>query len=110
MGSRRPRARAPPRSNRRARRRPARKYDVRQARVNARRLVIRGRVQGVGFRYSLREEAIRRGVSGWARNRRDGTVEAVVQGEQSDVDRVIAWARRGPPSAEVSDVEVVEEA
>ena len=83
---------------------------MRQTRVNARRVVIRGRVQGVGFRYSLREEALRRGVSGWARNRRDGTVEAVVQGEPDDVDRVIEWARRGPPSAQVSDVEVIEEA
>ena len=81
-----------------------------QTRVIARRLVIRGRVQGVGFRYSLREEALRRGVDGWTRNRRDGTVEALVQGEQSAVDSVIEWARRGPPSAEVSDVEVIEEA
>ena len=83
---------------------------MRETRVSARRLVISGRVQGVGFRYSLREEALRRGVSGWARNRRDGTVEAVVQGEHDDVDRVIEWARRGPPSAQVSDVEVIEEA
>jgi acylphosphatase len=81
-----------------------------QTRVIARRLVIRGRVQGVGFRYSLREEALRRGVAGWTRNRRDGTVEAVVQGEQGDVDRVIEWARRGPPSAEVAAVEIDEEA
>jgi acylphosphatase len=77
--------------------------------VIARHVVVRGRVQGVGFRYSLREEALRRGVSGWTRNRRDGTVEAVVQGEQDDVDAVIGWARRGPPSADVSDVEVTEE-
>ena len=76
----------------------------------ARRLVIRGRVQGVGFRYSLREEALRRGVTGWTRNRRDGTVEAVVQGEEGGVDRVIAWARRGPPGAQVTDVDVIDEA
>ena len=76
----------------------------------ARHLLIRGRVQGVGFRYSLREEALRRGVTGWTRNLRDGTVEAVVQGDAGEVDRVIAWARRGPPSAQVTDVEVIEEA
>ena len=75
----------------------------------ARRLTIRGRVQGVGFRFHLREQALRRGVTGWVRNRRDGSVEALVQGEESDVDRVIGWARRGPPSAEVTDVEVVAE-
>lgn len=76
----------------------------------ARHLLIRGRVQGVGFRFHLREEARHHGVSGWTRNRRDGTVEAVVQGDAGDVDRVIAWARRGPPSAQVTGVEVIEEA
>ena len=76
----------------------------------ARRLVIRGRVQGVGFRYHFREEALRHAVCGWVRNRRDGSVEAVVQGEDGAVDRVIGWARRGPASAQVTDVEVTEEA
>ena len=74
----------------------------------ARRLVIRGRVQGVGFRFHIRAEAMRLGVAGWVRNRSDGTVEALVQGEQDAVDRMIAWARRGPSSARVSDVEVEE--
>ena len=74
----------------------------------ARRLVIRGRVQGVGFRFHIRAEAMRLGVAGWVRNRSDGTVEALVQGEQDAVDRMIAWARRGPSSARVSDVEIEE--
>lgn len=66
---------------------------------------ISGAVQGVGYRYSLRAEALRRGLSGWVRNRADGSVEAVLQGSPGDVDAVIAWARRGPPAARVTGVE-----
>jgi acylphosphatase len=67
-------------------------------------LEISGRVQGVGFRYSMREEAARRGVRGWVRNRRDGSVEALVQGDAAAVDGLLEWARRGPPGARVSEV------
>ncbi|HXU93082.1 MAG TPA: acylphosphatase [Gallionella sp.] len=70
------------------------------------RLVVHGRVQGVFFRDSMRHEAQRRAVSGWVRNRSDGTVEAVVQGEPSAVDAVVHWARRGPEHAQVERVEV----
>lgn len=69
-----------------------------------RHLNIRGRVQGVGFRDALCAEAGRLGVSGWVRNRTDGTVEALVQGEDEAVEQVIAWARRGPPLAQVAQV------
>ena len=69
-----------------------------------RHLRISGRVQGVGFRYSLHGEAKARGVAGWVRNRRDGSVEALLQGEAAAVDAVIAWARRGPPAAEVEQL------
>jgi acylphosphatase len=72
----------------------------------ARRIVVHGRVQGVGFRESLRREAERRGVGGWVRNRRDGTVEAVVDGPAPAVEAVIAWAGHGPPSALVESVDV----
>ena len=72
----------------------------------ARRLRISGRVQGVGFRYALADEARARKLSGWVRNRRDGTVEAVVAGPEGDVEAVIAWARRGPPAARVTGVAV----
>jgi acylphosphatase len=67
-------------------------------------LRIRGRVQGVGFREALRREALARGCSGWVRNRRDGSVEAVVQGDASQVQALIAWARRGPAAAEVTEL------
>lgn len=70
------------------------------------RLRIHGRVQGVGFRHYMTREARRRGVAGWVRNRVDGTVEAIVQGSQEAVDALIAWVRRGPPSAHVTDVEI----
>jgi acylphosphatase len=64
-------------------------------------LRISGRVQGVGYRDALRREALARGVAGWVRNRRDGTVEAVLQGEPAALDALIAWARHGPPAARV---------
>jgi acylphosphatase len=67
-------------------------------------LRITGRVQGVGYRDALSREAEKLGVTGWVRNRRDGSVEAVVQGLQTAVDGVIAFARRGPPAARVTDV------
>lgn len=72
----------------------------------ARRLTIRGRVQGVGFRYALADQARARKLSGWVRNRRDGSVEAIVAGPETDVDALIAWAHRGPPAARVSAVAV----
>jgi acylphosphatase len=71
-----------------------------------RRLRISGRVQGVGYRESLRYEADRLGVCGWVRNRLDGSVEALLQGPQEKVDALIAWARRGPPAAFVRKVEI----
>jgi acylphosphatase len=78
--------------------------------MNARRLVIRGRVQGVGFRYALVDAAAALGVTGWVRNRRDGSVEALVQGEPAQVEAIIAWCREGPPAARVGAVEVQEAA
>ena len=76
-------------------------------RIN-RHLHVIGRVQGVFFRESMRREAIQRGVSGWVRNRADGSVEAVLQGETSQVEALIVWARRGPPAAQVLSIEVSE--
>ncbi|HMM50696.1 MAG TPA: acylphosphatase [Burkholderiaceae bacterium] len=71
-----------------------------------RRLTIRGRVQGVGFRAALAREARRLGLAGWVRNRRDGSVEAVVAGEAALVEELIRWAGRGPSAARVDRVDV----
>ena len=73
-----------------------------------RRAVVTGMVQGVGFRWSARQEAHRLGVTGWARNRSDGTVEVEVEGDEAHVDLMIAWLRSGPPGSAVDDVRVSE--
>ena len=69
------------------------------------RLVVRGRVQGVNFRWYASEEAHRLGLTGWIRNRADGDVEALAEGDDADVERFASWCQGGPPSARVSTVE-----
>lgn len=71
-------------------------------------VVVHGRVQGVFFRDSCRAEAQRAHVAGWVRNEPDGTVRARLEGDREAVGRVLAWARHGPPHAEVEHVEVDE--
>lgn len=73
-----------------------------------RHLFIAGRVQGVGFRMYMQRKAHELRIRGWVRNRRDGRVEALVQGAPEAVEAIIAWARRGPPSAVVTECRVVE--
>ena len=75
----------------------------------ARHLTIKGRVQGVGFRYHMSRIARELGVTGWVRNRHDGSVEALVAGTSDTVDKIIAWARRGPGHAVVTEVEIAED-
>ncbi len=70
------------------------------------RVLISGRVQGVFFRDACRRVAREHGVAGWVRNLPDGHVEAVFEGRPEDVDRLVAWARRGPSRAAVADVAV----
>lgn len=70
------------------------------------RLLISGRVQGVGYREFVRAEAQGRGLAGWVRNRRDGTVEALVAGAPGQVEELIAACWRGPPGSRVVDVAV----
>ena len=68
-----------------------------------------GRVQGVFFRDSLRRAAEREGASGWAVNRDDGTVEAVLEGDAEALERLVALCRRGPGRAEVERLDVADE-
>jgi acylphosphatase len=77
--------------------------------VITRHLRIYGRVQGVGFRVYMQREAQRLGVSGWVRNRHDGTVEATAHGAPDAVEALIAWARHGPPSARVTHLDDTED-
>jgi acylphosphatase len=72
------------------------------------RLVIRGQVQGVGFRDGTVGAAREHGVAGWVRNRRDGSVEALAQGSAAAVAAFVAWCRCGPPAARVIAVEIAE--
>ena len=72
-------------------------------------MVVHGRVQGVGFRMAVLRAAATRGVSGWARNRPDGTVEAVFEGEPAAVDSVVRFCGEGPRHAAVERVDVVDE-
>lgn len=79
-----------------------------EARVR-KRVVVRGRVQGVFFRDSTRRQAASRGVAGWVSNRPDGAVEAVFEGEPEAVESLVGFAREGPRGADVADVEVSDE-
>ena len=73
-----------------------------------RRIVVAGQVQGVFFRDSTRERAEAAGVTGWVRNREDGSVEALLEGNPSAVNSVIDFCREGPDQAHVHDVDVSE--
>jgi acylphosphatase len=73
------------------------------------RVVARGRVQGVFFRDSTRRKADSRGVAGWVANRPDGAVEAVLEGEPEAVDALVSFMREGPRGAAVADVELADE-
>jgi acylphosphatase len=73
-----------------------------------RRVAIRGRVQGVGYRAWVEHAALRRGLEGWVRNRRDGTVEAVFAGDEDTVEAMLRACRQGPSGAKVEGIETGE--
>lgn len=75
----------------------------------SKRVTIRGRVQGVGYRWWLVDEASRLGLCGWVRNRRDGTVEAVIAGPAETVAELLLRCEAGPPAARVLEVKAVDE-
>jgi acylphosphatase len=77
--------------------------------VIRKRVLVRGLVQGIGFRYSLVTQAELRGIAGWVRNRPDGSVEAVLEGAADAVDSVVDWCRRGPRGSRVDAVELNDE-
>ena len=77
--------------------------------VIRRRVVVHGDVQGVFFRDSTRERANAHGVSGWAKNRSDGAVEVVLEGQPERVDRVVRFLETGPPQAQVDHTDIQEE-
>jgi acylphosphatase len=77
--------------------------------VIRRRVVVHGQVQGVFFRDSVRSRALNRGVTGWVRNNRDGTVEAVFEGDPEAVESLVRFVHDGPRSARVDRVDVHEE-
>ena len=72
-------------------------------------VVVRGGVQGVGYRYTLRMIARDAGVRGWVRNRRDGSVEAELEGTPEQVDEVLAWMAQGPPGSHVESATVTDD-
>ncbi|MGH2663321.1 MAG: acylphosphatase [Actinomycetota bacterium] len=72
-------------------------------------VVVTGQVQGVFFRYETRRRAQSEGLAGWVRNLPDGRVEAVFEGPEEAVERMVSWCRRGPGGAEVQHVEVTRE-
>lgn len=80
-------------------------YQVVMEKVRAR-VIIEGRVQGVFFRSHTQEMAYRLGIKGWVKNRRDGRVESVFEGEKDRVNQMIEWCHSGPPEARVTGVRV----
>jgi acylphosphatase len=79
---------------------------VSQKRVH---IFVKGRVQGVYFRQGMKDIAEKKNVTGWVRNLQDKRVEAILEGNDADVNSVIEWSKMGPPNAIVDDVEIINE-
>ena len=83
---------------------PAKRFGMK----NTKHIHLYGHVQGVFFRESMCRKAVELGVTGWVRNRSDGSIEAVIQGQDKPIEAFIAWARRGPEQAHVERMEIVD--
>lgn len=70
-------------------------------------VIVKGRVQGVGFRWATRNEALRLNLVGWVRNLPDGSVESVAQGPQPALETFLEWVKHGPPTSQVDEVRVL---
>jgi acylphosphatase len=70
------------------------------------RLIVRGKVQGVYFRFNMRQVAMKNSVVGWVRNLPDGNVEALLEGNKEDVNQVVQWSKIGPENARVDEVKI----
>ena len=70
-------------------------------------IIVKGRVQGVAFRHHTARAAAEHGVTGWVRNLADGSVEACFEGDEGEVQAMVAWCRRGPETAQVSELSEV---
>lgn len=88
-----------------------RRFDVRESKMDNVRihLIIEGRVQGVWFRDSTRLKAIKLGLSGWVKNRFDGSVEIVAEGPEENIKELKKWCHHGPPAARVTGVREINE-
>jgi acylphosphatase len=72
-------------------------------------LIISGRVQGVGFRYHIRDKAWQHNLIGWVRNNDDGSVEIIAEGNEKDIEMFAAYCRKGPALAQVTDLKIIPE-
>ncbi|OZI55051.1 acylphosphatase [Bordetella genomosp. 5] len=78
---------------------------MQDAHIETLHVIVRGKVQGVGYRHATVRRAHLVGATGWVQNMEDGTVEALIQGTPDQVDQMLEWLRRGPPAAVVTDIE-----
>ncbi|OZI33712.1 acylphosphatase [Bordetella genomosp. 5] len=78
---------------------------MQDAHIETLHIIVRGKVQGVGYRHATVRRAHLVGATGWVQNMEDGTVEALIQGTPDQVDQMLEWLRRGPPAAVVTDIE-----
>jgi acylphosphatase len=76
--------------------------------VASKHVIVHGQVQGVSFRAAAQDTARDLGLTGWVRNRDDGSVEMLVEGRDDAVERMVGWARQGPSAADVTDVDVTD--